>query len=689
MLVLIGVAAAFRTFAFPPHMTKPSVASKLAQTNHPVAVVPPQWLPVLLNVLVLLHSLPAALENMKAYPKARAVSAPGLPGTARALTAHEKNGHARNSTAARRHRPEVGQPTEQERAGIRYLPPQHNPGLSLETAEPAPTLIMGRSLGNRTEAEGINPHTAVQLADRCHVSNVAHGTCLPDGRLHLNFSNAKGLCVLLLLGGGGRKLCFCPRDKVQFGYQSRVLFDSLGKWVLKVRHGYLQPEREACFLRRLRDVAWAPQLLCHSERGMVFEAMGEPVNPQNLPYDWQAQTATILTDLHARGIRHNDIWNARSLRGWMYGGAKIEVMVRRTRLSLVDFGWATSHDGWRCGDDIDDRLIPTKLSILGTADVGVTHLLAQYEALRDDLGLDQINASLSFCGASSVILPTPLNSHPGRSFLYDNGSRLLKRFTKNLLEGMPNNCTHGTAGYWDMPAPKNSPMGTSDKIPDKANAFGTFGNHLQACMVACRSCSQCAAFTPSMLTGKCHWSNTCEPLVTGGDAPVWHGGAIPTFSRGVPWGVPARHEHAVRTFRRYGATLRAIINAPAGHCGGTDVIPYAPPRCANEELGRGGWHLRELIGNLTQTGPLAAAGLTPDIVARCAAACAVCSTCAFFSVNLYNDDCSWYASCDLLALSTTPGGYRTFQMPLRGANQTAIRAKEKRRPKSAVKKDAD
>ena len=47
VLVLIGVAAAFRT-AFLPHMTKPSVASKLAQTNHPVAVPPPQWLPVVL-----------------------------------------------------------------------------------------------------------------------------------------------------------------------------------------------------------------------------------------------------------------------------------------------------------------------------------------------------------------------------------------------------------------------------------------------------------------------------------------------------------------------------------------------------------------------------------------------------------------------------------------------------------------
>ena len=47
MLVLIGVAAALRT-AFLPHTTKPSVASKLAQTNHPVAVPPAQWLPVFL-----------------------------------------------------------------------------------------------------------------------------------------------------------------------------------------------------------------------------------------------------------------------------------------------------------------------------------------------------------------------------------------------------------------------------------------------------------------------------------------------------------------------------------------------------------------------------------------------------------------------------------------------------------------
>ena len=46
VLVLIGVAAAFRT-AFLPHMTESSVASKLAEANHPV-VVPPQWLPMIL-----------------------------------------------------------------------------------------------------------------------------------------------------------------------------------------------------------------------------------------------------------------------------------------------------------------------------------------------------------------------------------------------------------------------------------------------------------------------------------------------------------------------------------------------------------------------------------------------------------------------------------------------------------------
>jgi hypothetical protein len=45
-LVLIGVTAVFCA-AFTPHMTRPSVASKLAKINHPDAC-PPQWVSVLL-----------------------------------------------------------------------------------------------------------------------------------------------------------------------------------------------------------------------------------------------------------------------------------------------------------------------------------------------------------------------------------------------------------------------------------------------------------------------------------------------------------------------------------------------------------------------------------------------------------------------------------------------------------------
>ena len=358
----------------------------------------------------------------------------------------------------------------------------------------------------------------------------------------------------------------------------------------------------------------------------------------------------------------------------MYGGTSIEVMVRRTgRLSLVDFGWATSNDGWRCGDGVDDRYIHPQLSMYGTADVVLSHLLAQYEALRDDAGLNKNNSSLSFCGASSVTLPTPAHPSKHRRGTFPN-DMLLKSFTKYQLKAVPSDCTHGTAGYFDMPAPSKFDDLGKDSTgwgPDKANAFGTFGSHLRACMAACQSCSQCAAFTPSTLTGKCHWSSTCKPWTPiDGDAPVWHGGAIPAFSRGVP----ARHEGAVRTFGRSpDAALQGIIDAPTGHCGGTDVIPYAPPFCSKEARGKGGWHLRELVGNLTETGPLDAAGLTPDIVGRCAAACAMCSTCAFFSVSLYNDDCSGYASCELATLSTTPGGYRTFQMALKGRRQSNSR----------------
>eukprot|EP00964_Phaeocystis_antarctica_P121293 scaffold84969_cov57-Phaeocystis_antarctica.AAC.1 len=60
-LVLIGVAAAFCAGVI-PHITKPSVASKLAGAEHPVAY-PPQWLPLLLATA---STVDAALLNANA-----------------------------------------------------------------------------------------------------------------------------------------------------------------------------------------------------------------------------------------------------------------------------------------------------------------------------------------------------------------------------------------------------------------------------------------------------------------------------------------------------------------------------------------------------------------------------------------------------------------------------------------------
>ena len=72
--------------------------------------------------------------------------------------------------------------------------------------------------------------------------DAARGACPPGGRLHLSFNLTHPLkpqqCVHLQTGRAAEALCLCPlgEKQVQTGMQSRVLFDSLGKWVLKIGH---------------------------------------------------------------------------------------------------------------------------------------------------------------------------------------------------------------------------------------------------------------------------------------------------------------------------------------------------------------------------------------------------------------------------------------------------------------------
>ena len=90
--------------------------------------------------------------------------------------------------------------------------------------------------------------------------DAARGACPPGGQLHLSFNLTHPLkpqqCVHLQTGRAAEALCLCPLGgkKVQTGMQSRVLFDSLGKWVLKIGHAredlakQFDPEREALTL---------------------------------------------------------------------------------------------------------------------------------------------------------------------------------------------------------------------------------------------------------------------------------------------------------------------------------------------------------------------------------------------------------------------------------------------------------
>ena len=332
----------------------------------------------------------------------------------------------------------------------------------------------------------------------------------------------------------------------------------------------------------------------------------------------------------------------------MYGGASIELMVRNGNLSLVDYGWSTSH-GWQCGPGNQ----PTHrwLAMWGSADVAVVHLLSQYEALRDDFG-----QGLSFCGASSV-------TKKGSTY-----TRLRRSAEHRQLDGtsggpLPSECFNGTSGYFDIAGGSGSlftdPGNGGGSGPNLWRLIREFGSHLRQCHALCQSCPRCFAFAPSKTTGKCHWSSTCSPM--NGSRPAWNGAHAPTFSRTLNT-VASRPPPP-----KPSAALQAIMDAPVGHCGDMDthrdVLAFPTWWACRSPSGMGSWHLREMVGGLTDTGPLAADGLTPDIVARCRAACAACSACAFFSINLYADTCNWYRSCDLTALTPTPLGYRTFTMP--------------------------
>lgn len=65
---------------------------------------------------------------------------------------------------------------------------------------------------------------------------------------------------------------------------------------------------EACVLRAMASTALVPTLVCAAGPGLLTTHVGDPVSASNLPANYREQVASLLSALHTRGIRHNDMW---------------------------------------------------------------------------------------------------------------------------------------------------------------------------------------------------------------------------------------------------------------------------------------------------------------------------------------------------------------------------------------------
>lgn len=146
--------------------------------------------------------------------------------------------------------------------------------------------------------------------------------------------------------------------------------------------------------------------------------------------------------------------------------------MRNGNLSLVDYGWSTSH-GWQCG--AGNQPTHRWLAMWGSADVAVMHLLSRFEALRDYFG-----QGLSFCGASSVTKKVST---------YTRLSRSAKHRQLDGAPGgsLPSECFNGTSGYFDIGGGSGrhftDPGNGGGPGPEKAKLIRGFGSHLRQVLI--------------------------------------------------------------------------------------------------------------------------------------------------------------------------------------------------------------
>jgi tRNA A-37 threonylcarbamoyl transferase component Bud32 len=132
-------------------------------------------------------------------------------------------------------------------------------------------------------------------------------------------------------------------SKISQGHTSEVSISSDKQFVKKRVIKYLDHnsyEREIHVLKLLNhhNFDWCPKFIQSNdnELSFVMTYCGERMNKTNKPRNYKEQMQKILKDMKSINLKHNDIKST-------------EVLVYKSKIFLIDFGWASINDDFSCG----------------------------------------------------------------------------------------------------------------------------------------------------------------------------------------------------------------------------------------------------------------------------------------------------------------------------------------------------
>lgn len=126
-------------------------------------------------------------------------------------------------------------------------------------------------------------------------------------------------------------------------------------------------EREIKWLTILKDFDRTPNIIKTYENVIEMTYVGERINKDNIPKDWESQIEYIVTKLKEFGCCHNDI-------------KPEEILVKDDKLYIVDFGWSTGvgeeiPSGWSMGIGDEFAYGPHNFNDLYSLRKSIEHVL--------------------------------------------------------------------------------------------------------------------------------------------------------------------------------------------------------------------------------------------------------------------------------------------------------------------------